>query len=294
MSDPQLTHRRLPDLRLPEALSDVACTVGAVPPNLEGATARGVLWQARPGCLLLDVPNAARYRVEAGHRIVIDPMPEADAERVQRFLCMTPLAALLYQRGVLALHAAAVAGPSGAVLLAGDSGAGKSALLAALVARGWPMLTDDLAMVDFDAAGRLAVWPTFPQMLLWRDTIDHLPLDQVRAESDIDRVDTGQMRYLVHTTRFEAAPQPIRRIYWLTVQAGGPVTTADVQGTALFRVASVLTYNSHIADVLTDRAAHFQRISALAQDIPLRRLRRTRSIWTLDELVEVVVGEAAA
>ena len=44
---------------------------------LEGATARGVLWQAAPGRFLLDVPDVARYLVSGGAVITIDRTPTA-------------------------------------------------------------------------------------------------------------------------------------------------------------------------------------------------------------------------
>jgi hypothetical protein len=47
----------------------------------------------------------------------------------------------------LVLHGAAVAGPEGAVLLPGASGAGKTTLTSWLIAHGWRYMTDELAFV---------------------------------------------------------------------------------------------------------------------------------------------------
>jgi hypothetical protein len=58
----------------------------------------------------------------------------------------------------LLVHAAAVAPPDGgAVLIAGASGAGKSSVAAALGARGWHYLTDEVAALD--ATGRVLAYP---------------------------------------------------------------------------------------------------------------------------------------
>ncbi|MEZ5766838.1 MAG: hypothetical protein R3D80_03665 [Paracoccaceae bacterium] len=48
------------------------------------------------------------------------------------------------------VHGAVLAGPSGAVFLAGESGAGKSTLSAGLVARGWTILAEDIAAFGED------------------------------------------------------------------------------------------------------------------------------------------------
>lgn len=161
-------------IMLPRFLIGVEIKTASVPSVLDGATTRGVLWQAAPGRFLLDVPDVARYLVEDGNRIAIEPSPQADESGVGSFLRMTPLAALLFQRGIPAFHAASVANRHGAVLLAGDSGAGKSTLLAALMKRGWTMLADDLAMVDLDEQGNPVVFPTCQDILLRHDAMEKM------------------------------------------------------------------------------------------------------------------------
>jgi hypothetical protein len=273
----------------PLTLDPIICRLTSVPADsLEGEAERGVLWQAAKGRFLLEVPSVARYLAEHGRRIDIEPFPGAQSEEIVRFLRMTPLAAALYQRGILALHAAAVTRGNGAILLAGDSGAGKSALLAALVSQGWTLLSDDLSVLECDAAANLLVWPTFREMTLWQDTLDQLP----PAMGD-NRVHTGQGRYLVPAEHFASTPLPLRRIYWLSVYTGMELEVSEVTGTGRFQALSVLGYNSHIADALLERTAYFRLASVLARRTPIRRLRRPRGRWTLDELAALVTAEEA-
>ena len=56
-----------------------------------------------------------------------------------------------YRLGILAVHAGAVAGPSGATLIAGRSGQGKTTLVLGLVRHGFGLLSDELALLDPDA-----------------------------------------------------------------------------------------------------------------------------------------------
>ena len=93
-------------------LTNIQPQFAPVVSTLEGATARGVLWHAAPGRFLLQVPDVARYLVSDGAVITIDRAPAARDEEVMRFLNLTPLAALLFQRGNLAFHAASVSPPS--------------------------------------------------------------------------------------------------------------------------------------------------------------------------------------
>jgi hypothetical protein len=233
-----------------------------------------VLWQAAPGRLWLDVPEVARYFVEAGRRVVVDPATRSSEASVVQFLRMTPLAALLYQRGNLAFHAAAIANSSGAVLLAGDSGAGKSTLLAALLQRGWTMLADDMSPVDLDERGRPVVRPTFADIKLWPDASQHLNLT---GPQDLP----GSLA---------SVAQPLRTIYWLTAHSQDDIELSELSGAERFRALGTLLYNSHIADALLDRTAYFHIASAVAQSVPIRRLRRPRGKWCLMELADKVEG----
>lgn len=56
--------------------------------------------------------------------------------------------ARLHGAGILAAHAGAVAGPNGAIIVAGRSGQGKTTLVLGLVRAGLGLLSDELALLD--------------------------------------------------------------------------------------------------------------------------------------------------
>ena len=56
-------------------------------------------------------------------------------------------------------------------MLAGNSSVGKSVLLAALIQRGWGLLTDDLAPLTLDDAGVPVAVPTWSELVLAPDTV---------------------------------------------------------------------------------------------------------------------------
>ena len=266
-------------MKFPGFLSDASITYASVPSHLEGATSRGVLWQAAPGRFLLDAPDTARYLVEDGKRISIDTHTSADESEVTRFLRMTPLAALLFQRGVPAFHAAAVAGPVGAIVIAGDSGAGKSTLLAAMLKRGWNLLADDLAAVDLNENGVPTVFPIFPEAILWPDTMKELKIET-----------TGQGRQIVPMEdRFAASPQPLRAICRLSVHKE-ELDSEEIKGTKLFNTLTMLSYNSRIADALLDRSAYMRLAAEIAKTVSVRTLRRPRGQWCIEEMADIVEG----
>jgi hypothetical protein len=67
---------------------------------------------------------------------------------VSRLLLETPAAALLARRGYCVVHAGAVVGPAGAVVIRGRGGAGKSTLVAAAHGAGLRVLGDESVLVE--------------------------------------------------------------------------------------------------------------------------------------------------
>src|SRR5262249_22061683 len=133
-----------PELLPGEGEPDVRIRTGQVPEALERPLARGVTFEADADRVLLSFPGAARFLVQHGREITVQPATGAADDSVRAFLIGPVLGAAVLQRGGLAMHASACASDAGAMLLAGASGRGKSTLVAALLARGHDLLADDL------------------------------------------------------------------------------------------------------------------------------------------------------
>jgi hypothetical protein len=124
------------------------------------------------GVLHLTWAHYASYRVAStGERdLRIDVTSEVDRAEALRALAHSVLPLVLPLVGLESLHGAVARIGGAAVILAGDSGAGKSSLAATLAAGGVEVLADDTAAVDGD--GRL--WPGPPLLCLRPDVVDLL------------------------------------------------------------------------------------------------------------------------
>lgn len=273
---------------LPTFLQNTSITSASVLSTLDSVTAGGVLWQADHRRFLLDVPEVARYLVEDGQRIIIDET--ADAEATARHLCMAPLAALLYQRGMLAFHAAALTNENGAILLAGDSGAGKSTLLMELLQRGWNLLADDLTAAGLDVDGRVIILPTSSEVALWPDVLEGLGIESNSLPPhDVNRKSVSS----VNRSDLLAA-YPLRAVYRLGLHKNDGCLLENIEGSSWFRILGTLMYNSHIADVLCDRLKYLRFMSTLSQGVPILRLLRPRGAWSVKELADLVENHNAS
>jgi len=101
-----------------------------------------------------------------GGRITCTRAAEAAMESFQVYLLGQALSFALVKSGFEPLHATAVAVDGEAVVLLGDNGFGKSTLAACFLASGYPLLTDDLLLLQLGANG-FAAHPGPPRIKLF-------------------------------------------------------------------------------------------------------------------------------
>jgi hypothetical protein len=281
----------LPELVRADAAPDILVRTGRVADALDGPVVRGPGYQAARGEFLLDVPGVARYAVTGGNRVTVDPLPSAAPSDVRVYLFASAMAALLHQRGLFALHASAVEIDGRCVLFAGDSGTGKSTLTAAFHDRGCRVITDDIAIVSFDDAGRPVVHPGYRQLRLAADSLEHAghtlgaPLG----------VRNGKQKLTFHVPG-APVPGPVRpvKMFLLTRRTRDTVHLRDLAGHQ--RVMGVVraTYRRRILAAVGRRADHFERCAALAHAIDISEVERPASLTLLGDLVDALERDVRA
>ena len=154
-------------------------------------------------------PDASRLEIRC-------TMPEM-TDDMTALLLGAGLASALHLRGIPILHAAAVVVEGRAILVAGMSGAGKSTLTAALVARGVPLLAEDLAVLAF-GENIITVQAGYPRLRLCPDAT----LVAGKAAPDLPRVfsafvpdDKRWVDAVDLAGGFCATPAPLGGIYLL-------------------------------------------------------------------------------
>jgi hypothetical protein len=167
-------------------------------------------YEVQPGHFQLDVPGVARYSVEDGKRILIEPLPDSTPEKIRLFLLGSTMGALLYQRGLYPLHGSAVETPWGAMIFVGVQGAGKSTLAAEFHRQGYRLLSDDVCAVERATDG-LRILPALAQIRLRADAYQRLGTPE-GSRFDVDKyvVPMGE--------RYCPDPVPLRAIHVLSDQ----------------------------------------------------------------------------
>ena len=265
----------------PSSAPDLTVRLGAVPRTLPagpGQTTRSTIWQARPGTFLIELEGVARYLATDGRDILVEPL--GDAGDVASTFVSAALAPCLQQRGVATLHAAAVAGQGGAVLLLGPSAVGKSSLAAALVERGHALLADDVTGVALDAGGQPLALPAFPRQKLWAQTLDRMDW---RGKAGA-RVRRGLDKHWTDPERHCAEPQPMLAAVALAVGAGAEIDIEPLSCGDAFWALTENTHRKQALDAMGGTTGHFRAVAALAQRVPMLLATRPRHPFTLEAL----------
>jgi len=207
------------------------------------------------------------------------------------FLLGSAFGALLHQRRLLVMHASTIQTARGAVLFVGDSGHGKSTLLAALVRRGYAMLADDVTAVTVDSPSGPVAFTSYPRLRLCADAAARLdyPVAGLPRVHSPGRVSVD--KYVVPVTHFCATPLPIHAVYTLNIHATPDIQLEPVNTVERFALVAANTYRPLFLEGLGLRKMHFHAAARLAKAVHIGRITRPASPYLIDELVDRLEGE---
>lgn len=264
---------------------DVVVRDGVVGMRLPSAVVSEPNFDAAPGSFLhRGGPRAGRYLVRGGDHVVVQRHQRAEAPMVAQQFTASVLPAVLRQRGLLVLHAnAAVVGES-AVLISGESGAGKSTTLAALLDRGARMLSDDVTALQLGDNGRIEALPGPARI--------RLAPASVGVEIAGDRLLTRPCKAVLATESMMAASTaPVRAVYVLRRDHGDTVTATALAGGDKLEALLECIYGPVIGG---EHAELFPVLSRMLERIPVFVLRRPEGRWSVDEVTDHIVDAGRA
>lgn len=267
-----------------DAPIDVTIQLGSVDQRPSGPSERSCL-SATADETYLFWEHAGAFLVRGGREIIVDPIPGVE-ERVLRICILGPaLGVLLHQRGYFVLHASAVAIAGESVAFLGEKGWGKSTIAAALHRRGHGVVADDVTAIQV-ARDCPLVYPGFPQLKLWPETVASLgdnPETLPRLDPHLEK----RARRVVQG--FPSTPRPLRRIY---VLAEG--TTQEIEPLQPQEALIELIRHSYGPRFLQPiGASHFRLGASVVKNVTVCNLKRPRSLPALSSLARLVEEDLA-
>jgi hypothetical protein len=274
----------LPELVAGEAEGEVSIRFGRVDDAPSGISEKG--WgrfSPAPQEDHLFWQGVGAFLVRGGREVVIDPSPGLDEKTLRLFVLGPVLAVLLRQRGHLLLHASAVAMAEEAVLFLGSAGQGKSTMAAALHARGYGLVADDVAVLGTEE-GWPTMFPGFPQLKLWPEALASLgddPEKLPRCNPHLEK----RARPAAH--KFSSAPLPIKRIYVLDKGSTPEILPLPPQRA----LVELMRHTYGALDV--GSSSHFLRCATIVNQVAICSLRRQKSLLQLPDLAQLIEDDLA-
>ena len=222
-----------------------------------------------------------------GRRVLWQKCFEVPHEVLFTYLLGQVLSFCLLARGYEQLHATAVVIEGAAIALLGGCGYGKSTLAATFLSRGYPLLTDDVLVLEF---GEPAV--------LTHPSIARIKLTPDSATAFFQDFRAIPMNLLTSKKIFPLSPAqhvsqkiPLRSIYLLPHKtAASAVTIRRVKGRAAFLPLIRNTFNDSV--IGPERLKQqFAFASRLARLVPIKRLAYPKRFDMLPAVVEAIVTD---
>ena len=236
---------------------------------------------------LLFFGTVGHFAVRGGREIVINPVPNALDRSLRLVVLGAGLGTILYQRGLLTLHASAVATAGGAVAFMADRGLGKSTTAAAMYSRGYWLVADDITALQFGSSDRPTVVPGYPQLKLWPEAAAYLgdvPETLPKLHPDFTK------RARPVTAAFSSTPLPLERIYVL--QDGDVPEIQPLPPQEALASLISCTYGQRLFQAVRT-SSHFLQCAEVVNSVPMRSLKRPFSLANLPEVAQLIEEDLA-
>jgi hypothetical protein len=232
------------------------------------------VWSFADGAILhLAYSDGMQFWLDRGGTRIWAQWPETSSlEDAATYLLGPVLGALLRIRGVICLHASAVAFEDQAVAFVGPPGAGKSTTAAILARRGCAVLSDDIVALA-EGAGVYRVLPAYPYLSLWPDSVSMLYGSTDSLPRFIPQWEKRCLMLGEKNSKFQEQALPLRAIYLLQERTMGSGT--QVEFVSVKNAFVDLLTNSYAARILSTQhqVSEFDFLARLVSKVPTRAIR---------------------
>lgn len=200
-------------------------------------------------------------------------------------------------QGKICLHSSVIAVGEYAIAIIGAKGAGKSTTAAALAKCGYPILADDIAVLD-DCGETINVQPGYPRLRLWKSAVNavygsEVELSQVFRQTDKHFVELNQNN--TSSWRFYDQPLPLAAIYVLGERQQSLTAPSIKPIIPQIGLMDLMTHRYPQSlklerDMQTREFAILGRLSAA---VPIRQLHREDSLAGLSEVCDAILEDVA-
>ena len=226
------------------------------------------------------------FEVLDGRSITVHRIAEMDDEDMHALVGGTLLTALMRQRGLLTLHAAAVTDGRQVAGFLGESGWGKSTIAEAFNQQGYEVLTDDQLVLELRDTDILC--HPGPASIKLRPESGEVLVPNFADLMQIAKRSTQRRRPV---TRRQHDPLPLSRLFVLDPYDSPENVIEQLAGQE--SVMHLLTH-SWARQTFTDStyvSSHLKQCARLVREVPVQKLKRRRTLSALGDHVSLIEAD---
>jgi len=209
-------------------------------------------------------------------------------EDTATYLLGPVLGFVMLLRGVVCLHASAIAIGNEAIALVGPAGSGKSTTAAAFAERGYSVLAEDVVTLD-DRGERFLVRPGYPCIRLWPPAVKAL----YGSETYLPKLTPNWDKcYMDLSERFHSEPLPLAAIYQLGERQHDSVApfVEKLDRTEGLIALVANTYATKLMDKQMS-AREFELLTRVVGNVSVRRVTPHADPARINHLVDKILND---
>ena len=278
------------EINLPELLEiktkdfDVVVHYGDVPDKIENPIKIGVAFQAKQNEFLLKVPDIADYFVKNANEITVSRNKNVDDSEINLFLLGSAFGAVIYQQKKVPFHGSTVIINNKAIIISGVSGAGKSTTVASLIQKNYPLLSDDVTVLN-EKEGNIIASSGFPQVKLWLDSLNMMDL----SPEKLKRIRPQLEKFKFPVKNFIEGEKQVDSIFIIMKKNTEGVEIEEIKGVDKFKILTNNTYRKQFVPALKLEKEQFKIVALLAAKVKLYTISRPNGTNTIDEVSKMII-----
>lgn len=243
------------------------------------------------GRVLVTFPGLASFEINLTQRSIgVCRLAQMSEPTLHHLLADQVLPRLVSHEGNLVVHAAGVSSASGAILLVGSSGRGKSTLAASFHVSGIPLLGDDAFMIE--AEGEVAYCrPLYRSLRLFRDSIGAV---FETSQTEIPVADYSDKRNIIDLEASDClgGRTKVRSIYCLGDPGGRAISVSPMTAAEACMALVEQSFALDPGDRVRSRR-RMEQAAALVGAVPVFNLRYPRDFALLPDLRRTILSGVA-
>ncbi len=236
---------------------------------------------------ILLVPEVGLFFVHNGKEIIMDIIEGVDEETIRLYLLGTCMGIILQQRKRVAMHGSCVCKKGHALLIMGDSGAGKTSLAAEFLARGWKLMSDDVTPIR-NESDFMYVQSSYPGQKMWVDTIERSHSED-RVVDRVIREDDGRQKFQLNAKKVFVNKELPLKYAVMIVPQGDTLCMGEITG---FLKTDILMRNVYRRYLVTDKEGQVKQFDTclkLAKQTKIFLIERPLEKETIKEIADWLI-----